>query len=266
MKSIVTRRRLPQAGAILILTVLVIATGCRKEPLATFEVVQPPPPQIQSITHGAPQGARPGDTVSLTLRGDTGLEASASLPGLAAEIPLSEDSDSNGLYRGSLIVPEGRVGTFDLTGRLQAAPDRISSMDGPPLNILRPEPSSQAQRQLTAQDFNARKVLRIIHFDFDKFDLRPDALEVLEANADWLKQHTAFSLVIEGHCDERGTNEYNMVLGDKRANAARNWLVDAGVNPSRIRTISYGEERPLAPGHSESAWSRNRRAEFTLED
>lgn len=102
-----------------------------------------------------------------------------------------------------------------------------------------------------------------IYFDYDSFDLRPDALETLRANADVLKQSPGNYVQIEGHCDERGTVEYNLALGDKRAQIAREQLIRLGVSGDRIVTITYGEEDPADFGHDESAWARNRRCEFS---
>jgi peptidoglycan-associated lipoprotein len=104
----------------------------------------------------------------------------------------------------------------------------------------------------------------MIFFEFDRYDLSPQARAILEKKAAWLRSHPEYRLRIEGHCDERGTNEYNLALGDRRANAAKNYLVSLGVEPERISTISYGEERPLDPRHTEDAYSKNRRAEFKL--
>lgn len=109
-------------------------------------------------------------------------------------------------------------------------------------------------------------MLKTIYFDFDKYDLRPDARATLAANVEWLQANRSWRILIEGHCDERGTNEYNMALGDKRANAARSYLISAGVSPARIRTISYGEERPAVMGHDEEAWAKNRRGAFVIEE
>jgi len=104
----------------------------------------------------------------------------------------------------------------------------------------------------------------MIFFEFDRYDLSPQARAILEKKAIWLKNNPKYRLRIEGHCDERGTNEYNLALGDRRANAAKNYLVSLGVEPERISTISYGEERPLDPRNTEDAYSKNRRAEFKL--
>jgi peptidoglycan-associated lipoprotein len=103
-----------------------------------------------------------------------------------------------------------------------------------------------------------------IHFEFDKYDLLPEAQEILKWKAEWLRQNDTYQVIVEGHCDERGTNEYNLGLGDRRANSAKSFLTDLGISPSRLTTISYGEERPLDPGHNESAWAKNRRAHFTF--
>jgi len=241
------------------------ALACAKHPAASFEVVQAPPPHIESIVHGAPDGAHPGDTVSITMKGDPGMKASATLASLVPSVGLAEDPSEKGLYRGTVRVPEGSSpGSFDLTGRLEADAARFSSLAGPPLRVLKT--AEIARREPTAADFNAQKVLGVIHFDFDKADLRDDARSVLAANSAWLMAHPSLTLVIEGHCDERGTNEYNLALGDRRANAAKDFLLKSGIAAERLRTISYGEERPLDPGHDEQAWAQNRRAEFVLED
>lgn len=103
-----------------------------------------------------------------------------------------------------------------------------------------------------------------IYFEFDKSDLTPQAVDVLKRKASWLSYNPGVAVVIEGHCDERGTNEYNLALGERRAQSARDFLVDMGVPASRLSTVSYGEERPLDPGHNETAWAKNRRAQFVL--
>ena len=103
-----------------------------------------------------------------------------------------------------------------------------------------------------------------IHFDFDKSELKPEARAILVKKAEWLRNHEDFSVRIEGHCDERGTNEYNLALGERRANAAWKFLNALGISGSRMTTISYGEERPVDPAHNETAWAKNRRDEFKL--
>jgi len=104
--------------------------------------------------------------------------------------------------------------------------------------------------------------LEDIFFDYDRSNLRPDALNSMEKNARFLRDDAGLRVILEGHCDERGTTEYNLALGERRAQAAHDFLVRVGVDPNRLTTISYGEERPFDPGHSESAWSQNRRVHF----
>lgn len=103
-----------------------------------------------------------------------------------------------------------------------------------------------------------------IYFDFDKSDLTPTAVAVLKKKAAWLEQ-TGASALVEGHCDERGTNEYNIALGERRAQSAKAFLVNMGISSSRLSTVTYGEEQPADPGHNEAAWAKNRRAEFNVQ-
>jgi peptidoglycan-associated lipoprotein len=98
-----------------------------------------------------------------------------------------------------------------------------------------------------------------VFFDFDKSDLRPASQTTLERQASWLKRFPDLNVTVEGHCDERGTREYNLALGERRANAVKDFLIAQGIDPRRIRTISYGKERPVALGSNEAAWAQNRR-------
>ena len=103
-----------------------------------------------------------------------------------------------------------------------------------------------------------------VYFDFDKYDLRADSRDRLEKNAEFMKKYGNFVFGLEGHCDERGTNEYNLALGERRASAAKNYLISLGVDESRIRTISYGEERPFCMDHDDGCWAKNRRGHFMI--
>ena len=103
-----------------------------------------------------------------------------------------------------------------------------------------------------------------IYFDFDKANISPDAREILKANADYILKNSNATVVIEGNCDERGTAEYNMALGQRRAQEAKKYLVNLGVKNSKMKTISYGKERPFDPGHDEQAWAKNRRDHFVV--
>jgi peptidoglycan-associated lipoprotein len=110
----------------------------------------------------------------------------------------------------------------------------------------------------------AKAILKPVYFDYDKSNIRPEFQPVLEGIANWLGKMPERQLLIEGHCDERGTDEYNLALGERRALAVRRYLVALGVSTDRLHTISYGEEKPADPGHDESSWAKNRRAEFKV--
>ena len=134
------------------------------------------------------------------------------------------------------------------------APPATAAPAAPAAPTARPEP----------KEFAAVPELKPIYFDFDKYDIRPGDAKVLDANAQWLKSNDSQLLLIEGHCDERGTNEYNLALGERRAKSTMNYLVSQGVQASRITIISYGEERPVCTQKNEECWSKNRRAQFLV--
>ena len=131
-------------------------------------------------------------------------------------------------------------------------------------------PAPQPAPMVEADDFRAKSLVEIssylkpAFFDYDKADIRGDARDVLAANATWLKKYSSVQFTIEGHSDERGTAQYNLALGDRRANAAKDYVVSLGVDASRIKTVSYGKERPFATGHDEDSWQKNRRAHFVV--
>jgi len=112
----------------------------------------------------------------------------------------------------------------------------------------------------SAADFQQSVSSDTIHFATDQSDIDPEARAILDSQAQWLARYPNVRITIEGHCDERGTREYNLALGERRANSAKNYLAARGVDPSRISTISYGKERPIALGSDEAAWAQNRRA------
>jgi peptidoglycan-associated lipoprotein len=122
---------------------------------------------------------------------------------------------------------------------------------------------AKKERGIEGEVFES-KLLRDIHFDFDKYDIRREDEVILKENAAFLKKNPKMNIQIEGHCDERGTVEYNLALGERRANNTKRYLVSLGINSSRISTISYGKERPLDPGHNEGAWAKNRRAHIVV--
>ena len=128
-------------------------------------------------------------------------------------------------------------------------------------------PASSSLDQLKAGKppvTSASSPLRDVLFEYDSYDLRGNARDVLRGNADWLKSNPSARIEVEGHCDERGTSEYNLALGAKRSQTAKDYLVSLGVSPDRISTISYGEEIPVCTESSENCWRQNRRARFVV--
>jgi len=114
------------------------------------------------------------------------------------------------------------------------------------------------------EEVNLEAPMKMIHFDYDRFFIREDAKPVLESNATWLRKFRSAKILIEGHCDERGTEEYNLALGEKRAKSTMEYLVSLGISPERMKIISYGKSQPLDSGHNEVSWQNNRRAQFLI--
>jgi peptidoglycan-associated lipoprotein len=131
----------------------------------------------------------------------------------------------------------------------------------PPPATAAPAPAPPAPKEFQPND-NVKQ----IYFDFDKSVIRPGDAKILDASAAWLKQNSNQLLLIEGHCDERGTNEYNLALGDRRAKAAMNYLVAQGISADRMTIVSYGEERPVCTEKTEACWAKNRRDQFMVKE
>jgi len=137
---------------------------------------------------------------------------------------------------------------------------RVEEVAPPPA----PDTTGQAARERQAQMDADRARIVTVYYDYDRSDIRADQRSRITTNADIFRNWPEWQVTIEGHCDERGTVEYNLALGERRATAAKQALVAAGVEATRINTVSYGEERPVDPGHDEIAWGKNRRAEFRV--
>lgn len=137
----------------------------------------------------------------------------------------------------------------------------------PPKAPEQPQQLAQAERtkiKEAAAEASPIAGFDYIYFDYDKFNVKPESRETLKKVADWLKGNDDYSLRIEGNCDERGTAEYNLALGEKRAKSAMDYLVKLGIAKDKINLISYGKERPVDPGHDEAAWAKNRNAHFVV--
>ncbi len=134
-----------------------------------------------------------------------------------------------------------------------------------PTKIAEPElTEAEIFERKTLEEVNRQGYLKRIHFDFDKYVIKDDMKSFLQSNADWLMAHSSVHISIEGHCDERGTIEYNMALGEKRAEAAKKYLVSLGVAEDKIQTVSYGKSKPLVKGVDEDSHYKNRRDDFII--
>ena len=142
-----------------------------------------------------------------------------------------------------------------------AAPESTPPAAPPAASAPMPQVATPAPPVLPrVSEFAANANLKDVYFEFDKYDIRPEAASILDANATWLKANPGNLVLIEGHCDERGTAEYNLALGERRAKSTMNYLVGQGVAASRITVISYGKERPVCTEKTEACWAMNRRA------
>ena len=148
------------------------------------------------------------------------------------------------------------VGLLLLAACAQNPPAASTAGGGGTTAPSAPAPGSVAEFQQVVGDR--------VFFDFDKSVIKPEGRTTLQRQADWLKKYANFSVTIEGHCDERGTREYNLALGERRATAVRNALVALGIPANRVKTISYGKERPAVLGSNEAAWAQNRRGVTVL--
>ena len=186
----------------------------------------------------------------------------AFLAGCAKKATLKEEAVAT---REQKSIPQApaKAATNDQTARERVLRDQASRDQ-----TLRDQAAKAAREaaEKAKRDAAILKELQIpdVNFDFDKYNLKPEAQAILKAGAPAYLKYREYKLVLEGHCDERGTAEYNLALGEKRATEAAKYLADLGIEKERIKTISYGKEMPLEKGHDEAAWAKNRRAHFVI--
>jgi peptidoglycan-associated lipoprotein len=146
----------------------------------------------------------------------------------------------------------------------ETPPSAAATPVAPPVSSAPITDDSQKVLSASIQDLNQRGYLQDAYFDYDKYELRDDARSALATDAEWLKKYPTVQILIEGHCDERGTNEYNLALGERRANSAKDYLVSLGLDAGRVKTVSYGEERPFCTDSTEGCWTKNRRGHLVI--
>jgi peptidoglycan-associated lipoprotein len=254
------RNRNWRSGVYLLCVIAALGfVGCKKRVAAapnTAPPVQPapPPPPAPTITlRATPNSIDRGQATSLQWDAKNATTVS-----IQPEIGSVRVQGSESIHPNSSVtytaVATGPGGSASDSARITV---RVPAAAAPP-----PPPRRDTTAVNMADLF--RQNIQTIYFDFDKSDIRPDQLARLEANASWLKEHRGVKFTIEGGCDERGSAEYNLGLGDKRANRVKESLIKEGVDPSVIATISYGKERPVCRDATEDCYQKNRRAGFAM--
>ena len=247
-----------QAVYVLILIAAVCFTGCKKNvaaapPAAPPVEPTPPPPSAPTITlRAAPANIDRGQSASLQweAKNATSVRIQPEVGSVQTQGSRSVSPSSSVTYTA---VATGPGGSASDSARITV---RVPAAAVPP----RPEPPRSDTRASMEELF--RQNVQTIYFDFDKSEIRPDQVSRLESNALWLNQHHGLKFTIEGDCDERGSEEYNLALGDRRANRVKEFLIKEGVDPSDIKTITYGEEHPVCREATEECYKKNRRAAF----
>lgn len=241
-------RRFRVIAPALLLVALVAIAGCKKKQPAP--AAPPPPPAAPAPTAqitATPSRVSAGEQVTLSWR--TTDATSASIEGLG-DVPTS----------GTKSVTPSATTTYHLTahgdgGTADATAD---------VTVVAPPPVAQPAHTMSLEE-EFRSNVHDIFFDYDAYDIRSDSQATLSQDASFLASHPNVKVVIGGYCDERGSDEYNLALGQNRANAAKNALVTAGIAADRIRVVSYGKEKPFCSESTEQCWQQNRRAGFSLD-
>lgn len=248
--------RLFVIGAAVILLCLV--GGCKKR----TPVAAPPSSQQQLAAPTITLSAQPSiiaEGASTTLNWTTTNATGVTIETVGQFPPQGSTVVSPRASTTYVAVAKGAGGTVSAQARVTVTPAPVTTTT----TTVTPRVDETDQGLNVEQIF--KNEIQDIFFDFDRAELTAEYRDILRQNAEVLiRRLPQISIMIEGHCDERGTEEYNIGLGDKRANAARDYLVSLGVSAARIKTISYGEERPFDPAHNEEAWAKNRRAHFIL--
>lgn len=238
------------AGLVGILAVVLLAGACAKK-----EVVQPPPPP--------PPPPPPAPTVSLTAEPSTverGKSVTLSWSSQnATELDLQPGIGSVQATGSRSVTPQEST-TYTITakgpGGSATATARVTVTVPPPPPPPPPKPVEVSEEELFAKN------IQHVYFDYDRSNIRPDAEATLRRNAEFLRQRPNIRFTVEGHCDERGSEEYNLGLGDRRATSVKDFLVNLGISADRIATISYGKGRPVCTESNEDCWQQNRRGHF----
>jgi peptidoglycan-associated lipoprotein len=233
---------------VLTLSALLTLGACGKKATPPPPPPPPPPPAPTASISVNPSTIQAGQSASLTWQ--TSNATDVSIDGIGAVQPNGSQSVSPTESTTYHLAAKGSGGTQEATARLTVTPAAA-----PP-----PPPTSN----VTDEDLFSQNV-KDVYFDYDKADVRGDQQSSVQADAQFFNQHQNMNFTVEGHCDERGSTEYNLALGDQRASAVKNALTSAGVSASRIKTISYGKEKPFCTESNEACWQQNRRGHLVYQ-
>jgi peptidoglycan-associated lipoprotein len=231
---------------LLAMAAIIAVGGCKKKAAPPAPAPAPPPPQPKATLSISPASIERGQSATLTWT--TQDATSVTIDFIGTVQPNGSQQVSPTASTTYHLTAQGPGGSADATARL---------------TVVQPPPPPKVEAPPTPSDAELfASNMKDIFFDYDKYDLRPGDQAIIDADAAFLKAHPSISFTIEGHCDERGSTEYNIALGDNRANAAREALVRAGISASQIKVISYGKEKPFCTENNEGCWQQNRRDHF----
>ncbi|HEX4037440.1 MAG TPA: peptidoglycan-associated lipoprotein Pal [Acidobacteriaceae bacterium] len=233
------------------LAAMLTIAGCHKKTPAPPPPPAPPasaPTPVAEI-NANPDSINPGDASVLTWKTtDANTVSIVGMGAVATSGTTTVHPTQTTTYH---LIAQGDGGSADATATVT-----VNAGGPPPANNV-------GESNIDENAFEA--AVKPVFYDYDSYDVRPDAQSTIQADANYLNQHPELKVVVGGYCDERGSTEYNLALGENRANAAKQALVSAGVSPGRLRTVSYGKEKQFCTDHTEACWQQNRRAQFTLD-
>jgi len=245
---------------VMVLLLLAVAVGCGKKPTT---IARPPASSTDRTPPATETYSSP--TIELSVSPSTirrGGQASLSWSAANADSILIDGGVGNVSSSGSISVSPLESTTYTATATGRGGEAKASAR----VTVTRDEGRGEVvQTDLQALQTAIKDgLVRPIFFNYDSADLTPESRAILEENSKYFRRYPNVPVIIEGHCDERGTEEYNLALGDRRAQSAKAYLVQLGISADRLETISYGEERPFAMGSNEAAWAQNRRDQFVV--
>jgi len=243
----VKERRLKWMMLVFALGALMFLGACKKKVAPPPPPPPPAPPAPTASLTANPNSIQQGQSTTLTW--ETSNATDVSIDGIGAVQPSGSQQVTPSTSTTYHLTAKGAGGTQEATARVT-----VTAPPPPP-----PPAAGPSEEELFGQN------VKDVYFDYDKFDLRADQQGSLQADIAFLKEHPGIHITVEGHCDERGSTEYNLALGDNRAGTVKSALEQGGIGADRIRTISYGKERPFCTESNESCWQQNRRGHFVYE-